>query len=94
MLLGEVQLRFSMEMSDGLGASLFLIYRCSKKHSSPLTLWQHNWNNMGLRLTESGSVKIDRIVVPWEDALGWDSKAKEPLPELLTTPWATLLLPT
>ncbi|KAL9080648.1 MAG: hypothetical protein Q9157_000624 [Trypethelium eluteriae] len=54
----------------------------------------HNWNNMGLRLTESGSVKIDRVAVPWEDALGWDPKLKKPLAEFLDTPWASLLLPT
>ena len=49
---------------------------------------------MGLRLTESGSVKIDRVAVPWEDALGWDPKTKKPLAELLNIPWASLLLPT
>ncbi|KAI9659545.1 MAG: hypothetical protein M1821_001804 [Bathelium mastoideum] len=54
----------------------------------------HNWNNMGLRLTESGSVKIDHVAVPWEDALGWDAKVKKPLAEVLDIPWASLLLPT
>ena len=46
-----------------------------------------------MRLTESGSVKIDKVVVPWNDALGWDAKTKKPL-DILTLPWATLLLPT
>lgn len=30
----------------------------------------HNWNNIGLRLSESGSVRINNIAVPWTDALG------------------------
>ncbi|TGO49456.1 hypothetical protein BCON_0209g00020 [Botryotinia convoluta] len=54
----------------------------------------HNWNNIGLRLTESGSVKIENVRVPWEDALGWNAQTKEPLPQILTVPFATLLLPT
>ncbi|TGO14125.1 hypothetical protein BTUL_0058g00500 [Botrytis tulipae] len=54
----------------------------------------HNWNNIGLRLTESGSVKIENVKVPWEDALGWNAQTKEPLPQILTVPFATLLLPT
>lgn len=54
----------------------------------------HNWDNVGLRLTESGSVKISNVRVPWEDALGWDPKAKAPIPEVLLIPWAGLLLPT
>ena len=45
-------------------------------------------------MTESGSVKIDNVVVPWTDALGWDSKEKKPLESVLTVPYATLLLPT
>ncbi|EHK97413.1 putative Dibenzothiophene desulfurization enzyme C [Glarea lozoyensis 74030] len=48
----------------------------------------------GLRLTESGSVKIGQIKVPWEDALGWDVKTKKPDPKVLSIPFATLLLPT
>ncbi|KAF7953377.1 hypothetical protein EAE96_006583 [Botrytis aclada] len=54
----------------------------------------HNWNNIGLRLTESGSVKIENVRVPWEDALGWNAQTKEPLPQILTVPFAALLLPT
>jgi len=53
----------------------------------------HNWDNMGLRLSESGSVKIKNIKVPWSDALGW-SKDKRPLEDILKIPFATLLLPT
>ena len=54
----------------------------------------HNWDNIGLRLTESGSVKIDGVRVPWTDALGWDPKTKAPIESVLTIPWASLLLPT
>ncbi|XMA14670.1 hypothetical protein WAI453_007461 [Rhynchosporium graminicola] len=54
----------------------------------------HNWNNIGLRLTESGSVRINKIQVPWNDALGWDTKTKAPNPAYLSIPFATLLLPT
>ena len=59
-----------------------------------LTIVQHNWNNIGLRLTESGSVRIDHVVVPWRDALGWDPTTKKPIEAVLNIPWATLLLPT
>lgn len=54
----------------------------------------HDWNNVGLRLTESGSVKIDKVSVPWADALGWDASKKKPDPSVLGIPFATLLLPT
>ena len=54
----------------------------------------HNWDNIGLRLTESGSVKIENVVVPWTDALGWNSKEKRIDEAILGVPFATLLLPT
>lgn len=57
-------------------------------------LLQYNWNNVGLRLTKSGSVKIDKVKVPWINALGWDAKTKAPNPAVLSIPFATLLLPT
>ncbi|KAH7077155.1 acyl-CoA dehydrogenase/oxidase [Paraphoma chrysanthemicola] len=56
--------------------------------------FSHNWNNIGLRLTESGSVKIDNVSVPWSDALGWDVEKKEPRSDVLLLPFASLLLPT
>lgn len=62
--------------------------------SQPGFEFAHNWNNIGLRLTESGSVKINNIVVPWCDALGWDAAARTPSPAVLSIPFATLLLPT
>jgi alkylation response protein AidB-like acyl-CoA dehydrogenase len=54
----------------------------------------HNWQNVGLRLTESGSVKIDNVRAPWKDAFGWDPSAKKPLDDILKIPFASLLLPT
>ncbi|OJD38028.1 thermophilic desulfurizing enzyme family protein [Diplodia corticola] len=54
----------------------------------------YNWDNIGLRLTESGSVRIDNVVVPWSDALGWDASTRKPNPNVLGIPYATLLLPT
>ncbi|THV73437.1 thermophilic desulfurizing enzyme family protein [Aureobasidium pullulans] len=62
--------------------------------SQPGFEFAHNWNNIGLRLTESGSVKINDIKVPWSDALGWDATSKKPLDSVLSIPFATLLLPT
>ena len=53
-----------------------------------------NWDNMGLRLSESGGVKIENVRVPWTDALGWDAASKTPIADVMTIPWATLLLPT
>lgn len=47
-----------------------------------------------MRLTESGSVKIDQVKVPWADALGWDPNTRAPDPAVLSIPFATLLLPT
>ena len=54
----------------------------------------HDWDNVGLRLTESGGVKFENVRAPWKDALGWDASSKKPIPEILTIPFATLLLPT
>lgn len=57
-------------------------------------IFGHDWDNVGLRLTESGSVKIQNVVAPWADALGWDVKTKKPDPSVLGIPFASLLLPT
>ncbi|KAK4631662.1 Dibenzothiophene desulfurization enzyme C [Fulvia fulva] len=54
----------------------------------------HNWDNVGLRLTESGGVKINDVRVPWSDALGWDAQSKRPVQEVLGIPFASMLLPT
>ncbi|KAL8829243.1 MAG: hypothetical protein Q9191_002117 [Dirinaria sp. TL-2023a] len=77
------------------------VYEGTDKHIFALAPTQqpgirflHDWDNMGLRLTESDSVSIENVRVPWRDALGWDEKTKEPIASVLTIPWATLLLPT
>ncbi|KAM0805403.1 acyl-CoA dehydrogenase/oxidase [Usnea florida] len=77
------------------------VYESTDKHifalvpsNQPGIVFSHNWDNIGLRLTESGSVKIDNVRVPWQDALGWNPTTKEPIAGILNIPWATLLLPT
>lgn len=77
------------------------VYEGTDKHifalaptKQPAIQFLHNWDNIGLRLTESGSVKIDNVRVPWADALGWDPSTKAPVEKILDIPWATLLLPT
>ncbi|KAJ9223241.1 hypothetical protein DTO169C6_4501 [Paecilomyces variotii] len=59
----------------------------------PGIIFSYNWNNIGLRLSESGSVKIENVSIPWDDALGWSKETKLPIPEVLQNTWATLLLP-
>lgn len=54
----------------------------------------HDWDNVGLRLTESGSVKIENVKAPWTDALGWNPTEKKLDKAVLGIPFATLLLPT
>lgn len=55
--------------------------------------FKYNWDNIGLRLTESGSVTIENVEVPWTDALGWDAEAKKPDLSVLGIPFASVLLP-
>ncbi|KAI9791137.1 MAG: hypothetical protein M1833_001696 [Piccolia ochrophora] len=64
------------------------------KTDQPGIEFLHNWDNVGLRLTESGGVKIKNIRVPWADAFGWDTSTKKPDPTILGVPFGTLLLPT
>jgi alkylation response protein AidB-like acyl-CoA dehydrogenase len=54
----------------------------------------HDWHNIGLRLTESGSVRIENVRAPWKDALGWDINTKKPDPDWLGIHFGSLLLPT
>lgn len=54
----------------------------------------HNWSNVGLRLTESGGVKIENVRAPWADALGWDAASKKPREDTLKITFGALLLPT
>ncbi|KAK3051306.1 hypothetical protein LTR09_007702 [Extremus antarcticus] len=64
------------------------------KTDQPGMQFQHNWDSIGMRLTESGSVRIDNIKVPWADALGWDAETKKPIASILGVPFASMLLPT
>lgn len=64
------------------------------KTEQPGIQFLHNWDNVGLRLTESGSVKIENVRVPWSDALGWDPRTKRPVQQVLGVPFASMLLPT
>jgi alkylation response protein AidB-like acyl-CoA dehydrogenase len=64
------------------------------KTNQPGIQFSHDWNNIGLRLTESGSVKINNVAAPWIDVLGWNVENKEPDPAVLQIPFASLLLPT
>ena len=78
------------QVYEGSDAHIFALVPTNQ----PAVVFLHNWDNMGLRLTESGSVRIEDARVPWTDALGWDPETKAPLEKILTIPWATLLLPT
>lgn len=54
----------------------------------------YNWDNIGVRLTESGSATVTDVSAPWSDALGWNPSTREPDPAFLLIPFASLLLPT
>lgn len=64
------------------------------KTDQPGIQFQHNWDNVGMRLTESGSVRIEGVKAPWSDALGWSPETKRPIPDVLQIPFASMLLPT
>jgi alkylation response protein AidB-like acyl-CoA dehydrogenase len=63
------------------------------KTEQPGIIFSYDWDNLGLRLTESGSVKIENVRAPWKDALGWDIEKKEPDQSVLGIPFGSLLLP-
>lgn len=42
-------------------------------------VFQHDWDNLGQRLTESGGVEIRDVRVPWSDAAGYVDKVLQPL---------------
>jgi alkylation response protein AidB-like acyl-CoA dehydrogenase len=44
-----------------------------------------DWDNVGMRLTESGSVDIRDVRVPWSDALGYTDKIQEVPPQAALT---------
>ncbi|KAJ5791427.1 uncharacterized protein N7518_008438 [Penicillium psychrosexuale] len=64
------------------------------KTQQPGIQFAHNWHNIGLRLTESGGVKIENVRASWSDALGWDAATKRPRDDTLKIAFPTLLLPT
>ena len=45
----------------------------------PGIVFGDDWDNLGQRLTESGSVEIDDVRVPWADAAGYVDKQFRPL---------------
>ncbi|RAK95205.1 thermophilic desulfurizing enzyme family protein [Aspergillus ibericus CBS 121593] len=75
---------------DNTGEHIFALVETRQ----PGIQFAHNWHNIGLRLTESGGVKIENVRVPWADALGWDTASKTPRDDVLKVPFASLLLPT
>lgn len=75
---------------DGTEEHIFVVVPTQQ----PGIQFSHDWDNIGVRLSESGSVKIDNVRAPWTDALGWDSQTKKPIEEILKVPYASLLLPT
>lgn len=42
-------------------------------------VFEHDWDNLGQRLTESGGVEIRDVRVPWTDAAGFVDKVFRPL---------------
>jgi alkylation response protein AidB-like acyl-CoA dehydrogenase len=75
---------------DGTEDHIFTIVETRQ----PGIQFSHDWDNVGLRLTESGSVKIDKVHAPWKDAFGWDVESKKPREDVLKIPFGSLLLPT
>lgn len=74
---------------DGTEQHIFTLV----KTDQPGIQFQHNWDAIGMRLTESGSVRIDNIRIPWSDALGWDPKTRQQNSTILGVPFASMLLP-
>jgi alkylation response protein AidB-like acyl-CoA dehydrogenase len=75
---------------DGTQDHIFALVQTQQ----PGIQFAYNWQNIGLRLTESGGVKIDNVRAPWTDALGWDALTKQPREDTLKIAFPTLLLPT
>ncbi len=46
---------------------------------SPGLVYNHDWDNMGQRLTESGSITVTDLVVPWSAAIGYVAKKITPM---------------
>ncbi|HEU5160874.1 MAG TPA: acyl-CoA dehydrogenase family protein [Streptosporangiaceae bacterium] len=47
--------------------------------NAPGLAYNYDWDNMGQRLTESGSVTLTDLVVPWSAAIGYADKQIRPL---------------
>ncbi|KAL4867479.1 hypothetical protein BDV12DRAFT_209855 [Aspergillus spectabilis] len=77
---------------EGTDSHIFAIVETRQ----PGIQFAHNWHNIGLRLTESGGVKIENVRAPWTDALGWNATTKKPEEDTNLAPglYAALLLPT
>jgi len=58
------------------GRPVFMIVA---SESAGLT-YNHDWDNMGQRLTESGSVTLSDLSVPWDLAIGYVDKHISPMP--------------
>ncbi|PWG11414.1 monooxygenase [Streptomyces sp. V2] len=59
---------------DGTEAHVFAVV----PSTSPGLTFHDDWDNIGQRLTESGSVTIDAVRAPWTDALGYTGKEFQP----------------
>jgi alkylation response protein AidB-like acyl-CoA dehydrogenase len=53
--------------------------------NAPGISYGDDWDNIGMRLTESGSVTIEDVRVPWSDLLGYTDKQQEIPPEAALT---------
>jgi alkylation response protein AidB-like acyl-CoA dehydrogenase len=47
--------------------------------NSPGLAYNHDWDNMGQRQTESGSVTVTNLAVPWSSAIGYSGKKFAPM---------------
>lgn len=45
---------------------------------SPHLVYNHDWDNMGQRLTESGSISVSDLILPWDAAIGYTDKQTTP----------------
>lgn len=57
------------------GKRLFVIV----DSKSPGLVYNNDWDNMGQRLTESGSITVTDLIVPWSAAIGYVDKKITPM---------------
>jgi alkylation response protein AidB-like acyl-CoA dehydrogenase len=60
--------------TDAPGTHIFAIVPSQQ----PGIIFHDDWDNIGQRLTESGSVTISEVQVPWQQAAGFRDKVFEP----------------